>query len=126
MKILFFDNDEERHIKFKAEVKDKHDIDYAYSVSEALDFISSNEYHLIYLDHDMIPGVFQKPGSDTGYVVAEAITKLPVDKRPLGVIIHSYNIKATQIMYDLLNEANIKAVKRIFDTGALDFWVELR
>lgn len=94
MKILFLDDDVERHTRFKA----AHigvDVTYAWTSIDAINALKSICFDEAYLDHDLggekshmtLPS--RHEGS--GYDVAVYISTLEADRRPYKVVIHSYN-----------------------------------
>ena len=125
MKILFFDDDIKRHKKFSRGVIG-HKVTFVFNVSDAIKALNEEIFDVIYLDHDMLPGIHQEPGSETGWAVAQHIAKLPREQFPLSVIVHSYNRKAAELMTRHINKAGIRCVSRMFNTESAAFFKEIR
>lgn len=89
MKILFLDDDEERHSLFKKHIIEQYDA--AYTVSQAIEFLKNNNYDIVFLDHDL--GGKQMVSSyseeETGYLVSKWIEENNPNIK--FIIVHSYN-----------------------------------
>jgi hypothetical protein len=107
MKILFFDDDELRHVQFKRLVKHNYHAEffYAYDVKQAKKMLSEQYFSVVSLDHDMSGQIYQPSGEGTGYEVAEFIATL--DTKPNIAIVHSFNEKGAPLMVDVLQKAKI-------------------
>jgi hypothetical protein len=92
MRILVLDDMEVRHDGFDRR-HPEHRIDHAYDVEEALFYLRTHTYELVYLDHDLAPEHYiGEDGSEpTGMDVAIYISKMFKAHRPSQVIIHSWN-----------------------------------
>ena len=101
-KILFLDDQEERHAIFHnqhlgGDVR----IDHVRTAPEAIAKLHTRKYDEVHLDHDLgTEGPKENCGS--GYDVAEFITCMAEEERPLQVVIHSFNMPAAERMFYLL------------------------
>ncbi|MFW6134743.1 MAG: cyclic-phosphate processing receiver domain-containing protein [Elusimicrobiota bacterium] len=106
MKILFFDDMENRHIKFRQQ-HSKDEIKSAFTAKQAISILNEHSpFNEVHLDHD-IGGVYMPSDKNSGLAVAEYISNMEKYKIPDKVIIHSLNKKGAEKMYAKLEEANI-------------------
>lgn len=90
MRILFLDDDRNRHDYFEYamlfNVKD-HQVIHVYSAKEAIEALLSNPpFDLAHLDHDL-----GNQAGNNGYEVAVFISTMPASMAPRKIIIHSSN-----------------------------------
>lgn len=126
MKILFLDDNEERHLLFK-KTHIGHDITYVYTYETALEALKTDIFKEIWLDHDLsaemqtayVAGL-SPPEEKTGYDVAKYIVEeLDPDKLPNRIIIHSMNIPAAKRMQNILKELRIPI--KLWPFGSISF-----
>lgn len=114
MRILFLDDNGERHAHFKAMLAFNTDVDHVWTAQECMDALKNNPtYDLVCLDHDLggRQMVTEKAGS--GSEVAEFIRNdLARDHYPKNVIIHSWNPAGADYMFGQIAFVGIP-VKRI-------------
>jgi CheY-like chemotaxis protein len=103
MKILVLDDSKTRLSQFKQKLIG-HIVDCAETAKEAIELLEKNEYQQAFLDHDLNGKVHQPSGPCTGYEVAKWISEHG-DKKPLRIVVHSFNIIGAQNMITLLPEA---------------------
>jgi hypothetical protein len=103
MRILVLDDMEVRHDGFDHR-HPEHKIDHAYNVEEALFYLRTHVYELVYLDHDLAPEHYIDAPSEeaTGYDIAVYISKMFPAHRPSQIIIHSWNPVGAERMYKQL------------------------
>ena len=108
-KLLFLDDDENRHVEMKKRVPLAMDAStetiYVYTVEECIDALENKgPFDLVMLDHDLGGRVYVKEVIGTGTEVAEYIRdKLDKDKRPSSIIIHSWNPPGAKRMREILS-----------------------
>ncbi len=109
MKILFLDDNPERHKRFLMN-RIGMDVTQAWTCEEACKLLSEVVFDVAYLDHDLsdeaaagIPGQFEKTGTN----VAEFIASMEEDMRPKYVIIHSFNDYGRRRMASILSMAGV-------------------
>lgn len=109
MRILFLDDDQTRHKRFKI-LTIGNNVDFVWTSKECIAALLTNErYDLVCLDHDLGGKTFVEEKENSGTEVAEWIRyKLSKDKYPDKIIIHSSNPQGADRMYD-----------HIFHTGIL-------
>jgi len=112
-RILFLDDDENRHRGFRQmTIGDL--VDHVYTARQAIEALEKNPaYDYVYLDHDLdeYATMGQTPREETGQVVADYIAeKLPKDKYPDRVVIHSYNRPGARSMGLKIKEAGISVL----------------
>ena len=104
MKIMFLDDDPNRHTQLmSALVGFDSSVDWAQTAQEAIKFLSSNEYDIIYLDHDLGGKIMVESGEETGYEVAKWINDNMENLPP--IVIHSLNPVGVQNMLNVLPTA---------------------
>lgn len=90
--VLFLDDSLERHILFKEKFKlQDFKVTYVETSKEAIQELSKGIYEVAFLDHDLGGKSFVKEVENSGYEVALYIRKLPPEKRPYQVVLHSHN-----------------------------------
>lgn len=121
MKVLFLDDDKNRHEKFRM----AHigvDVTYVWSAEEAIKALNEAVFDEASLDHDLggevthntLPGL----GDGSGYDVACYIAAMPFEKRPKLVVIHSFNQAGSFRMGQALKKAwqeGMKVIRQPFD-----------
>jgi CheY-like chemotaxis protein len=114
MKILFLDDQEERQKIFRHINKD-HDIVGAYTSEEAILLLEKHSpFDMISLDHDL-GGIYLPSDENSGYAVAEFISKMDKKLLPENIVIHSWNERGALNMMDVLKKAEIKTVYKPFE-----------
>lgn len=114
MKILILDDDQLRHDGFKQELIG-HTLEHTYTSKECIESLKNNDYDLVLLDHDLGGQVYVESGENTGWEVAEWLSK-NLDKKPDNVIIHSYNVVGAKNMMNILEDSKyIPFSKELFD-----------
>ena len=105
MKILVLDDNKDRLKQFKQKLIG-HVVECAETAREAIELLEKNEpFDQIFLDHDLSGFEHQPSGKNTGYEVAEWISKHN-HKRPFRIVIHSFNVQGAQNILTLLPEAS--------------------
>lgn len=113
MKILFLDDDKNRHATFRMNNIGL-DITYVWTADEAIEAFKKEVFDEVSLDHDL---AWQKnmqlpdAGEGSGYDVAIFISKLPKEKRPKMVIIHSLNPAGAHRMGQALKECRQEGMR---------------
>lgn len=101
MRVLFFDDEE---IRLRA-LKNKSEgalIDWAKDVAQAKASLTEDVYDVVCLDHD-IGGQMLACTENCGCVVASFIKTLPSARRPMLIVIHSFNPDAATKMMGMLD-----------------------
>lgn len=117
MKILFLDDNPQRHHKFKKATVGL-DVTYAWTSDEAIKFLGETVFDQVSLDHDLeeklnmeLPG----QGKGSGYDVAMFIASLPKERQPKLAVVHSFNPEGARRMCVVLNKAGIHALRIPFE-----------
>lgn len=112
-RILFLDDMETRHSGFR-QMTIGHLVDHVYTARAAIEALEKNPpYDYVYLDHDLDEAATMgmTPTTETGQVVADYIAdKLPRDKRPAQIVVHSYNAVGARSMGTKLKEAGLRVL----------------
>ena len=119
VKILFLDDDKERHELFDAaHDKETFEITHVWNLGQLIEWLSKDKFDMFYLDHDLNdftgPPTYGGRASEiTGTDVAKWLAQnLPEDKRPDRIIIHSWNPDGARRMQGILDDAGFKHVSR--------------
>lgn len=115
MKVLFLDDNAERHSKFKV-ANIGINITYVWTSIDAINALKATCFDEVYLDHDLggeksemtLPAY----NEGSGYDVAVFISEMPEDRRPYKVVIHSYNPVGAKRMEDVLKTCQGMIVRR--------------
>lgn len=116
MKILFLDDDKERHRRFKMN-RIGADITQAWTCEEACRLLDGAVFDVAHLDHDLSDAAASgHPGPDekTGTHVAEYIAAMAPEKRPRAVVVHSFNQYGRNRMAAILRAAGVPVHVRPF------------
>lgn len=132
MRILTLDDMESRHVSFR-QWYGNHHLAETWTAPEAIKALdeSVRPFDLVHLDHDLAeehyltlsegmhetrqPGMAEyAPG--TGMDVVDHIIKMPADRRPHLVIVHSYNPGRSLEMYQKLREAGLNVHRIPFNS----------
>lgn len=113
MRVLFLDDSHERQKRFKM-----HRIGsvlvQAYTYEEAIKALDENPpFDEAHLDHDLsdlAAAGKPDPGERTGTDVAKHIAAMPAERRPLRIILHSFNFAGRTRMANILGDVGIRAV----------------
>ena len=109
MKVLFLDDDLNRHKMFKAEFGDgSNEITYVETAKEAIDQLIYNDFDSIFLDHDLGGQIYQESIDGSGWEVAKYIAD-NLSYKPI-IIIHSMNPAGAVRMCHVLGDSGFKAV----------------
>lgn len=109
MKVLFLDDDLNRHRMFKENFGDEsNDITYVETSKEAIDQLTYNDFDSIFLDHDLGGEIYQESKEGTGWEVAKWIGE-NLTYKPI-IIIHSMNSAGAIRMCHTLADYGFKSV----------------
>lgn len=117
MKILFLDDNKERHAAFRR-MSIGDNVDYAFSATEAISMLDKapEPYDVASLDHDLdeYAQMGQTPRELTGEAVAKHIALMSATRRPKKIVVHSFNGTGAAKMIAALRDAGVRAFWRIF------------
>lgn len=107
-KILFLDDDPQRHVAFqkfiaKKGLTDTTELHACFTAQEAIELLKNNEYDAIHLDHDLGGKIYVEEVENTGYEVALWIRD-HLESLPNLIIIHTYNPAGAERMMNVLKE----------------------
>ena len=109
MKMLFLDDDLNRHRVFKDNFGNKfNDITYVETAQEAIDALIYMDYDSIFLDHDLGGEYFTPSHQKSGHEVAKYIAN-NLESKPI-IIIHSLNPAGAIRMYNTLRDGGFNPV----------------
>jgi len=120
MKVLFLDDDEQRHTMFEFKHRGQLDITHVRNYDEFIDAVQSGErYEMYFLDHDLSDeDAMVEPGASskekTGTDVAEWIASNVDAKNGPGIVVHSLNPPGAERMALNLRNAGFDVVKQPF------------
>jgi len=98
LKILVLDDDPQRHAAFATQAEG-HDIDHVWFVDDAMKALRGDRYDLVCLDNDLETEGFR---GREGFEVADFISLMPAAKRPVSVLVHSWNTLRSRQMVSTL------------------------
>lgn len=122
MRILFLDDDQERHDAFRKRMPAPLEIVSVYTVAQAKESLDRNNPFLeAHLDHDLADygprDMYGYRDEYTGQHVAHYIARMPAEKRPNLVRIHSWNPDGARAMHEILQGAGVRVFRRPFSFG---------
>lgn len=109
MKILILEDSEERMNWFRKKLDGE--IDHATKPDKAIEFLQSNEYDLILLDHDLEVYHYDYDvncDKTTGLCVAKWLGENPTNNESAQIIIHSMNNNGAQRMFHALKREHAR------------------
>lgn len=124
MRILFFDDDPQRHKEFRrlcraagldAAVLD--DIYHTHRIEQAKVALNGDRFDWAFLDHDLDGQVGVEPGERTGLAVAQYIAGMVPGQRPGRVVIHTMSPEGEAAMLAALYSARFRRVQAAYFGG---------
>jgi CheY-like chemotaxis protein len=126
--VFLLDDDRRRHRWFEKRF-DGDDLDIAETVDEAKEFLASDTYDAIFLDHDLLPHHYESNDHNdfdsTGYAIAEWLTARPDLQKAATIIVHTRNADAAIPMVQKLRETgrNVEYVAfPMLDLKIKNYW----
>lgn len=124
LKVLFLDDDQQRHDSFTKELKRRGidaelaEVHFAYSIWDAKEELQTKDeaFDIAFLDHDLSGQQMVMQREGTGTIVAEYIAAMPQEQQPKLVVVHSFNATGAQRMMKILQAAKISCLYIPFDT----------
>jgi CheY-like chemotaxis protein len=119
MKILFLDDDpfrtREARICFA-----KDELSLAETAEQAIRLLEKNSpYDAVSLDHDLCGNIYCPSDEVSGFAVAEYISKMPKEKMPKQVVVHSFNSGGAENMITVL-QGIVPVIRQPFTKGYKD------
>jgi len=128
MRILFLDDNENRHKVFQHVVKKKDttEIDWAQTAEQAIEYLNNRpKYDIICLDHDLgeeHENISEANAEDTEYgeimtgydVAVFMVTELEEELQPPYAIVHTFNPHGAKRITSALNEGGIQKFIYVF------------
>lgn len=115
MKILFLDDDKDRHRKFRERTIGCV-VTFVFTYEEAIAALDAHVFDEAHLDHDlseMAAAGFPAHGERSGTDVAEHIAGMSPANRPKRIVIHSLNVNGSRRMESILRRAAHPHVRRM-------------
>ena len=126
--VFLLDDDRRRHRWFEKRF-DGDALDIAETVDEAKEFLASDNYDAIFLDHDLLPHHYESNDHDdfgrTGYAIAEWLNAHPELQKAATIIVHTRNADAAIPMVQKLRETgrNVEYVAfPMLDLKIKNYW----
>jgi hypothetical protein len=107
IRVFLLDDDKRRHKWFSERFKEDF-LDIADNVETAQQFLSSNSYDAIFLDHDLYPEHYnsdEKDDARTGYAIALWLATNPRLQRASTIVVHTRNADGAMRMVEELRRA---------------------
>ncbi len=101
MKIMILDNEPERHDVF-GDRWAEHELTHVWTYAQAIEALERETFDRLALDHDLALRL-PEPGELTGYDVARyLVERVPRERWPKQVVLHSHNGRGRRAMAELL------------------------
>lgn len=121
-RVLFLDDDLERHERFRSIVKDcGYDVAFVETPEQAKQALNLDRFDIASLDHDLFGKVYQPSDERSGFAVAQYIGQMAI--RPRKVLCHSWNATGASKMLAVLRDAGCHSYSHPFDTS--EYWDEV-
>ncbi|HEV2765356.1 MAG TPA: cyclic-phosphate processing receiver domain-containing protein [Pyrinomonadaceae bacterium] len=107
LSVFLLDDDTARHRWFAKRFKNDH-LDVAVEPSSAIEYLQTNLYDAIFLDHDLLPEHYHAEVLEdklTGYEVAEWLASHPERQSSSTIIVHTRNADGAWKMVRKLQDA---------------------
>ena len=111
IRVFLLDDDRRRHRWFAARFKGDF-VDVADNVEQAREFLGSNSYDAIFLDHDLHPEHYNSDSRDdtrTGYAIASWLAANPELQSASTILVHTRNADGAMRMVEELRRAGRSA-----------------
>jgi CheY-like chemotaxis protein len=111
LRVFLLDDDVLRHEWFAKQFAGDR-VDVAADPARAIELLSSNQYDLIFLDHDLLPEHYYAEGFDderSGYAVARWLSERPDRCAVAQIIAHTRNADGALRMVELLRRVGLQA-----------------
>jgi hypothetical protein len=111
IRVFLLDDDARRHDWFAKRFAGDH-LDIADDVAGAREFLSSNLYDAVFLDHDLLPEHYHSETTDdenTGYAIALWLASRPELQRASTIVVHTRNADGAMRMVEELRRAGRQA-----------------
>lgn len=120
MRILVLDDEQVRHDEFARRWATYERV-HVKTVGEAIEALEGGKFDVATLDHDLEDFVcLPYPVELTGLDVARYIARMPPEKRPNQVVVHSWNPVGAANMVNALQDGGIHAVRVPFQKESGD------
>jgi hypothetical protein len=109
---IFLLEDDERRCDWFAKRFKGDQLDIAYDVPQAKEFLQTRQYDSIFLDHDLMPEHYGSDTPDderTGYAIAHFLASRPELQRAATIMVHSFNADGAMRMVEELRGAGRQA-----------------
>lgn len=118
MRILFLDDDDNRHKHFR-QMHIGHDVTYVYTVEQCIEAMDKGPvFDAFSLDHDLGGQVYVTVEEGSGAQVARYISEmLPAEKYPQQIVVHSWNRDGAIRMVRLIKPTGIPVRWRKFEVA---------
>ncbi|HEV3467980.1 MAG TPA: cyclic-phosphate processing receiver domain-containing protein [Pyrinomonadaceae bacterium] len=104
LRVFLLDDDALRHEWFARNFRGDL-LDVAADAGRAVELLASNNYDLVFLDHDLLPEHYYAEGPDderTGYAVARFLAERPDRQSTSIIIVHTRNADGALRMVELM------------------------
>lgn len=111
LRVFLLDDDTQRHDWFARHFKGD-TLDVASDAARAVELLSHNSYHLVFLDHDLLPEHYYAEEFDderSGYAVARFLAERPDRQAASTIIVHTRNADGALRMIRLMERAGRQA-----------------
>jgi CheY-like chemotaxis protein len=111
LRVFLLDDDVLRHEWFAKQFAGDH-LDVAADPARSIELLSSNQYDLIFLDHDLLPEHYYAEERDderSGYAVALWLSERPDRCAVAQIIAHTRNADGALRMVELLRRVGLQA-----------------
>ena len=111
IRVFLLDDDKRRHRWFAARFKGDF-VDVADNVEQAREFLGTNSYDAIFLDHDLHPEHYNSESRDdtrTGYAIAQWLAANPELQPASTILVHTRNADGAMRMVEELRRAGRSA-----------------
>jgi CheY-like chemotaxis protein len=126
MRLLFLDDDPQRHWWFRTLTSSSYTVYHCYSAHECIEALKRLErFDVVYLDHDLDPYASMgfDPLEPTGQAAAQFIAQLPKEKLPTEIIVHSWNDYGSGRMMSVLKKLPVALRREPFDFSPDPRWL---
>lgn len=111
IRVFLLDDDRRRHRWFATRFKGDH-VDVADNVEKAQQFLSTNSYDAIFLDHDLYPEHYYADSTDderTGFAIASWLAANPQLQQASTILVHTRNADGAIRMVEELRKSGRSA-----------------
>jgi len=127
MRILFLDDDPQRHFTFQRCTigRNRTQVEAVDAAHDELLNATDNHFDIVSLDHDLEGKIYQPSDEKSGAEVCRFLATMPVEALPQKIILHSFNPTGVSNMMNILMPISPYTLIVVAPFGSDAYWQAL-